>query len=148
MKQCSFHRCHCWKKKKIFKISERSLIYFQQLGFFKVHHGHLGLNLPSAVLCHQTWDPSHSHQEDCALPSSQGKCSQRVLKQSNQIRTDTSCQQGTVRKMVHKSFHTLAAYSPYTPWSPRKRSGAPGKIIQTVFGRARMAQGCCEMYAT
>lgn len=40
-------------------ISEKYFMYFQQLEFFKMQHGHLGLHFSLVVLCHQTWDPSH-----------------------------------------------------------------------------------------
>lgn len=60
---------------------------------------------------------TNSCQEDQALPSTQGKCSQRALKQSYQIISGTSCQQCPAAKLLHKLLYTLTPYSSYTPWS-------------------------------
>lgn len=113
VKQWSFNRCHYWKK-NTFKIPERFSCWNSSrcsmcICVWTFHQWSCAIR-PGTLL-------TKSCQEDQTLPSTHGKCSQRALKQSDQIITDTSYQQCPALKMLHKLFYTLTPYSSDTPWS-------------------------------
>lgn len=121
--------------------------HFQQPGFLRMQHGHLGLNLSSAELCHKTWDPPHKQSsEGSCLVILSGKVLKVHYKQSDQIRIGTSW---PAPEVLHKLLHTLNTYTPYTSWSPCKHFSAPKKwfrlsLVESTWHRYEW----CEMYDT